>query len=191
MKILPTQLPGVLLIEPAHFGDDRGWFMESWNQTRFEATLRERGLAPPRPFVQDNHSCSRRGVVRGLHYQLQPYAQGKLVRVVQGAVYDVAVDIRPLSPTFGRWEGVVLSAANRLQLWIPVGFAHGFLALEDDTHFLYKTTDVYEKTSERAIRWNDPAIGIHWPIPEGMDEALVAPRDAAAPLLKDAELPAP
>jgi dTDP-4-dehydrorhamnose 3,5-epimerase len=190
MRLVPTELPGVVLVEPALFADDRGWFMESWNQPRFDAALNELGLPAPRPFVQDNHSCSRRGVLRGLHFQLPPHAQGKLVRVVRGAVFDVAVDIRPGSPTFGRWAGAELSAANRRQMWIPEGCAHAFLALEDDTHFLYKTTDLYARDCERAIRWDDPAIGIRWPLPAGLAAPLVAPKDAAAPMLAEAELPA-
>jgi dTDP-4-dehydrorhamnose 3,5-epimerase len=189
MKLLPTTLPGVVIVEPAVFADDRGWFMESWNQPRFDAALRELGLPAPRAFVQDNHSCSQAGVLRGLHYQLPPHAQGKLVRVVRGAAFDVAVDIRRGSPTFGRWDGVELSAANRRMLWIPEGFAHGFLALEDDTHFVYKTTDLYAKDCERAIRWDDPALGIRWPLPPGLAGPRVAPKDAAAPLLADADLP--
>jgi dTDP-4-dehydrorhamnose 3,5-epimerase len=190
MKLLPTELPGVMIVEPAVFADDRGWFMESWNQPRFDAALRAAGLPVPRPFVQDNHSCSRAGVLRGLHYQLPPHAQGKLVRVVAGAAFDVAVDLRRGSPTFGRWTGVALSAANRRQLWIPEGYAHGFVALEDDTHFLYKTTDLYAKDCERSLRWDDPALGIRWPLPAGMSAPLLAPKDAAAPLLAQAELPA-
>lgn len=185
MKLIPTELPGVVLVEPAVFGDDRGWFMESWNQRRFDAALQELGLPPAPAFVQDNHSCSSRGVLRGLHYQLPPHAQGKLVRVVQGSAFDVAVDIRRGSPTFGRWVGFELSSANRRQLWIPAGFAHGFLTLEDNTHFLYKTTDFYAKECERAIRWDDPAIGIAWPL-DGMTPVLAA-KDAAAPLLAEAE----
>ena len=189
MKLLPTSLPGVLLVEPAVFADDRGWFMESFNQPRWEAALRALGEPVPPPFVQDNHSSSRAGVLRGLHYQLPPHAQGKLVRVVQGAAFDVAVDIRRGSPAFGRWFGAELTAANRRQLWIPPGFAHAFIALEDDTHFLYKTTDVYAKDCERAIRWDDPAIGIAWPLPAGLAAPLLAPKDATAPRLADAELP--
>jgi dTDP-4-dehydrorhamnose 3,5-epimerase len=188
MRLLPTALPGLTLIEPAVFTDDRGWFMESWNQARFDAALRELGLPPARPFVQDNHSCSHAGVLRGLHYQLPPHAQGKLVRVVRGRAFDVAVDIRRGSPTFGHWTGFELSADNRRQLWIPEGFAHGFLALEDDTHFLYKTTDVYARECERAIRWDDPAIGIAWPLPAGLGAPRVAPKDAAAPALAAAEV---
>ena len=190
MRLEPTALPGVVVVEPAVFGDERGWFMESFNEARFEAGLKALGLPAPRRFVQDNHSCSHAGVLRGLHYQLPPHPQGKLVRVVKGSAFDVAVDIRRGSPTFGQWVGVELSAANRRQLWIPEGFAHGFVALEDDTHFLYKTTDFYAKDCERSIRWDDPAIGIAWPLPAGA-APRVAPKDAAAPLLADAELFAP
>jgi dTDP-4-dehydrorhamnose 3,5-epimerase len=184
MKLLATELPGVVIVEPAVFADDRGWFMESWNQARFDAALAGMGQPPPRPFVQDNHSCSRAGVLRGLHYQVPPHAQGKLVRVVCGAAYDVAVDIRPGSPTFGRWTGAELSAANRRQMWIPEGFAH-------ETHFLYKTTDVYARDCERTIRWDDPALAIRWPLPAGIKAPLLAPKDSAAPLLAQADLPRP
>ena len=187
MQLLPTDLPGVVVVEPSVFGDDRGWFMESFNEARFEQGLAALGLPAPGRFVQDNHSCSQAGVLRGLHYQLPPHAQGKLVRVVQGSAFDVAVDIRHGSPTFGRWVGVTLSAANRQQLWIPAGFAHGFLALEDDTHFLYKTTDVYARNCERAIRWDDAAIGIDWPLPGGTAPRL-APKDADAPSLAMVEV---
>ena len=189
MKLIPTTLPGVVIAEPAVFGDDRGWFYESHNQARFDAALAALGLPAPRPFVQDNHSCSQAGVLRGLHYQLPPHAQGKLVRVVRGRAYDVAVDIRQDSATFGQWVGMELSAANRRQMWIPEGFAHGFMALEDDTHFLYKTTDVYAKDCERSIRWDDPAIAITWPLPKGLAQPLLAPKDAAALLLAQADLP--
>lgn len=187
MKLIPTALPGVVAIEPAVFGDDRGWFMESYNAPRFDALLAELGLPAPRPFVQDNHSVSAAGVLRGLHFQRAPHAQGKLVRVVKGSAFDVAVDIRPGSATFGQWVGETLSAANHRQLWIPEGFAHGFVALEDDTHFLYKTTDTYAKDCEGSILWNDPAIGIRWPLPAGAAPRLAA-KDAAAPLLADAQL---
>lgn len=190
MRLLPTDLPGVVIVEPAVFGDDRGWFSESYNEQRFNAALQELGLPPTRRFVQDNHSCSKAGVLRGLHYQLPPHPQGKLVRVVQGAAFDVAVDIRPGSATFGRWTGVELTADSRRQLWIPEGFAHAFLALQGNTHFLYKTTDFYAKDCERSIRWDDPAIGIRWPLPPGLAAPLVAPKDAAAPLLAAADLPA-
>lgn len=191
MKLEPTRLPGVVLVEPPVFADDRGWFMESWNAARLDAALSELGLPPTPAFVQDNHSCSRRGVLRGLHYQLPPQAQGKLVRVVQGSAFDVAVDIRLGSPTFGAWAGAILSAANRRQLWIPAGFAHGFLALEDDTHFLYKTTAPYARELERALRWDDPSIGIEWPLSEAGGAPIVAAKDQAAPRLEDAELPPP
>lgn len=184
MKFTATRLPDVVLIEPAVFGDDRGWFMESFSQKRFVDGLAALGQPAPRPFVQDNESMSVRGVLRGLHYQLPPHPQGKLVRVVQGAVLDVAVDIRRGSPTFGQWAAVELSAANRHQLWIPEGFAHGFVALEDDSRFLYKTTDFYAKDCERAIRWDDPAIGIAWP---GNLVPRLAAKDAEAPLLADAD----
>ena len=190
MKLIPTTLPGVVIVEPAVFGDERGWFCESHNQARFDAALAAIGLPAPRPFVQDNHSCSQAGVLRGLHYQLPPHAQGKLVRVVRGSAVDVAVDIRAGSATFGHWVGMELSAANRRQMWVPEGFAHGFMALEDDTHFLYKTTDVYAKDCERSIRWDDPVIAITWPLPAGLTQPLLAPKDAAAPLLAAADLPA-
>jgi dTDP-4-dehydrorhamnose 3,5-epimerase len=181
MKLTPTELTGVVIVEPAVFGDERGWFYESFNEPKFQAGLRELGLPAPRPFVQDNHSKSAAGVLRGLHYQLPPHAQGKLVRVVRGRVWDVAVDIRAGSPSFGRWVGVELSEANHRQLWIPEGFAHGFLSLEDDTEFLYKTTDVYAKDCERAIRWDDPALAIAWPLGDG--QPALAPKDATAPPL--------
>lgn len=164
MKLIPTSIPDVVVIEPTVFEDDRGWFMESFNEDRFRREFRTLGLPEPKPFIQDNHSCSGKGVLRGLHYQLPPHAQGKLVRVVQGVAFDVAVDIRRSSSTFGRWVGVALSARNRKMLWIPDGFAHGFLALEDETHFVYKTTAYYSPESERAIIWNDPTINIAWPV---------------------------
>ena len=158
MKAIPTAIPEVLILEPKVFGDARGFFFESFNQKAFnEAT----GL--DLNFVQDNHSRSAKGVLRGLHYQLPPHAQGKLVRVVRGAVFDVAVDIRQGSPTFGQWVGVELSEDNHRQLWIPPGFAHGFLTLSDSADFLYKTTDYYAPSHERCIAWNDPQIGITWP----------------------------
>ena len=185
MKFTATRLPEVVLIEPGVFSDDRGWFMESFSQQRFSDGLTALGLAQPRPFVQDNESSSAKGVLRGLHYQLPPHPQGKLVRVVQGAALDVAVDIRRGSPSFGQWVAETLSAENRRQLWIPEGFAHGFLALAADTRFLYKTTDFYAKDCERAIRWNDPALGISWPA--SLTPQLAA-KDAEAPLLDDAEL---
>ena len=185
MKFTATHLPDVVLIEPAVFADDRGWFMESFSQKRFTDGLAALGLPQPRPFVQDNESHSAAGVLRGLHYQLPPHPQGKLVRVVQGAVLDVAVDIRRGSPTFGHWVAETLSAANRRQLWIPEGFAHGFVALQDDTRFLYKTTDFYAKDCERAIRWDDPTLAIAWPADL---HARLAAKDAEAPLLAQADL---
>ncbi|MEY4750613.1 MAG: dTDP-4-dehydrorhamnose 3,5-epimerase [Pseudomonadota bacterium] len=191
MKLLRTAIPDVLIVEPTVFGDDRGWFTESYNARAFARAVTELGLPPPPELVQDNHSCSHAGVLRGLHYQLAPHAQAKLVRVVKGAAWDVAVDIRPASPTFGRWVGAELTAANRRQLWIPVGFAHGFVALEDDTHFLYKTSAYYAKDCERAIRWDDARLAIAWPLPAGQAPRL-APKDAAAPHLADmaaADLP--
>ncbi|SDU11561.1 dTDP-4-dehydrorhamnose 3,5-epimerase [Pseudomonas pohangensis] len=163
MKLIQTDIPDVVLIEPQVFADERGWFMESFNEQRFHTELARLGLPIPRPFVQDNHSCSKKGVLRGLHYQLPPHAQGKLVRVTQGAAFDVAVDIRQGSATFGRYVGVELSAENHRMLWIPDGFAHGFVALEDDTHFLYKTTDYYARECEAAIRWDDADLAIQWP----------------------------
>ena len=187
MKLISTALPGVVIVEPTVFGDDRGWFMESFNEARWQEALQAMGLPASRRFVQDNHSCSQAGVLRGLHYQLPPHAQGKLVRVVQGAAYDVAVDIRRGSPTFGQWEGVELNDQNRRQVWVPEGFAHGFIALVDDTHFLYKTTDVYARDCERSIRWDDPTLGIRWPQVKGSPR--LAAKDAAAPLLADVDLP--
>lgn len=179
MKAIPTSLPEVVMFEPRVFSDDRGWFFESYNQSAFDQAV---GTAIA--FVQDNHSLSTRGVLRGLHFQMPPYAQGKLVRVVQGRVWDVAVDIRKSSPRFGQWVGVELSADNRRQLWIPPGFAHGFLTLSDTAEFLYKTTAFYNKASEGAIAWNDPQLAIAWPQIDGASYIL-ADKDAAAPLLKD------
>jgi dTDP-4-dehydrorhamnose 3,5-epimerase len=189
MKLLASSLPGVVIVEPVAFADERGWFMETFNEPRWLAGLAALGLPAPRRFVQDNHSCSSAGVLRGLHYQMPPQSQGKLVRVVKGAAFDVAVDIRRASPHFGQWFGIELNTTNRRQLWVPEGFAHGFIALEDDTHFLYKTTDVYAKDCERAIRWDDPAIGIAWPLPAGVAVPRIAPKDAAAPPLSAADLP--
>ncbi|AUH52551.1 dTDP-4-dehydrorhamnose 3,5-epimerase [Chromobacterium sp. ATCC 53434] len=159
MNVIDTDIPAVKIIEPKVFGDERGFFFESFNHQRFEQAI---GHAVT--FVQDNHSRSGNGVLRGLHYQLDPHPQGKLVRVVAGAVFDVAVDIRPGSETFGRWAGVELSAANKRQLWIPAGFAHGFLTLSDDVEFLYKTTDYWHPELERSIAWDDPELAIAWPL---------------------------
>jgi dTDP-4-dehydrorhamnose 3,5-epimerase len=158
MQALSTPMDGLLVLEPKVFGDERGFFTESWNQRTFEAVT---GVSTT--FVQDNHSRSRRDVLRGLHYQLEQ-AQGKLVRVVSGAVFDVAVDLRRQSNTFGHWFGVELSAANHRQFWVPPGFAHGFLVLSETADFLYKTTDYYAPQHERCIAWDDPGIGIEWPL---------------------------
>jgi dTDP-4-dehydrorhamnose 3,5-epimerase len=180
LKLTPTPIPGVVIVEPQVFSDDRGWFMETFNEPRFHAELAKLGLPAPRPFVQDNHSCSKAGVLRGLHYQVAPHVQGKLVRVVKGSAWDVAVDIRPGSPTRGQWFGLELTAQNKRQLWISEGLAHGFVALEDNTHFLYKTTDVYARDCERAIVWNDPTLAIDWPLSRVGGVPLVAAKDAAA-----------
>ncbi len=182
MKVIETKIPGLLIIEPRVFGDERGFFFESFNEKAFnEAT----GIAPR--FVQDNHSKSVKGVLRGLHYQLPPRAQGKLVRVVQGEVFDVAVDIRRDSPTYGQWVGEVLSADNKKQLWIPPGFAHGFFTLSDTAEFLYKTTDYWSPEHERAIIWNDATLKIEWPL-NSLVPTLAA-KDAAAVAFSAAEIP--
>lgn len=178
MKVTPLNIPDILLIEPEVFGDDRGFFFESFNQNKFEEAIGKKVN-----FVQDNHSKSVKGVLRGLHYQLPPKAQGKLVRVIQGEVFDVAVDLRQSSPTFGQWVGEVLSADNKKQLWIPEGFAHGFLALSDTAEFLYKTTDFYSKDHEEAIQWNDKTIGIDWP----MREVSLSSKDNVALSFKEAK----
>ena len=180
MQARPTRLPEVLVLEPRVFEDARGFFFESYNERLFrEAT----GLSVR--FVQDNHSRSVKGVLRGLHYQLPPHPQGKLVRVVRGAVFDVAVDIRRGSETFGQWVGVELSAENRRQLWIPAGYAHGFLTLTDEAEVLYKTTDYYAPECDRSIRWDDPEIAIEWPL-EG--RPILSEKDARAPRLREAEV---
>ena len=183
MQVIPTVLPEVLVIEPQVFGDARGFFMESFNAREFERATGLRGIE----FVQDNHSRSARGVLRGLHYQIrQP--QGKLVRVARGAVFDVALDMRRGSPTFGRWDGVELTEDNHRQLWVPPGFAHGFVVLSDSADFLYKTTDYYAPVHERAVRWDDPALGIGWPLAaHGIAAPQLSAKDAAAPLFADAE----
>lgn len=179
IQVTATALPEVKIIEPKVFGDARGYFYESFNGREFAEHV-EADVE----FVQDNHSRSARGVLRGLHYQIQ-HAQGKLVRVVSGEVYDVAVDIRRSSPNFGKWVGVLLSAENRRQMWIPPGFAHGFVVVSESADFLYKTTDYWYAEHERSIVWNDPAIGIEWPI-DG--EPLVAAKDAAGKRLVDADV---
>lgn len=179
MKIIATKIPDVLLFEPNVFGDERGFFFESFNKKTFEILT---GLKTD--FVQDNHSKSTKGVLRGLHYQIKQ-AQGKLVRVSSGEVFDVAVDLRKSSPTFGEWEGFLLSAENKRQLWIPQGFAHGFIVLSDSAEFLYKTTDYYAPEYERCIRWNDTDLAIDWQFD---DEPLVSDKDALGVAFKDADL---
>ncbi|ELG4493482.1 dTDP-4-dehydrorhamnose 3,5-epimerase [Salmonella enterica] len=159
MNVIKTEIPDVLIFEPKVFSDERGFFMESFNQKVFEEAVGRKI-----EFVQDNHSKSTKGVLRGLHYQIEPYAQGKLVRCIAGEVFDVAVDIRKDSETFGKWVGVNISSENKRQLWIPEGFAHGFLVLSDSADFLYKTSNYYSPIHERGIVWNDPTININWPI---------------------------
>ena len=179
MQATRLAIPDVVLIEPKVFGDERGFFFESFNQAQFE-----KAIGRPANFVQDNHSRSAKNVLRGLHYQIQQ-PQGKLVRVVQGQVFDVAVDLRKSSPTFGQWVGEVLSADNKRQLWVPEGFAHGFVVLSDTAEFLYKTTDYYAPAYERSIAWNDPAIGIQWP--SGVVPILSA-KDAQGQAFEQAEV---
>jgi len=179
MQITKLSIPEVVLFEPKVFGDDRGFFFESYNGRVFEDAT---GLKCN--FVQDNHSRSSKNVLRGLHYQIK-HPQGKLVRVIEGEVFDVAVDIRKSSPTFGAWVGATLSAENKLMMWVPEGFAHGFVVLSESAEFLYKTTDYWYPEYERGIIWNDPAIGIEWPV---VGEPLLAKKDTEAKLLQDAEL---
>lgn len=179
MNVVETSIPDVLILEPIIFGDSRGFFFESFNEKVFrEAT----GVVAH--FVQDNHSRSARGVLRGLHYQIEQ-PQGKLVRCTHGEVFDVAVDIRPHSPTFGKWVGAILSEENKRQMWIPPGLAHGFLVLSDSADFLYKTTEYYAPQHERAILWNDPELAISWPLP---GEPLLSAKDTIAPCLSAAEI---
>jgi dTDP-4-dehydrorhamnose 3,5-epimerase len=180
MNAIPTDIKDVLIIEPKVFGDDRGFFYESYNERKFAELT---GMPAP-TFVQDNHSKSAKGVLRGLHYQIRQ-AQGKLVRVVAGEVFDVVVDIRRSSPTFGKWIGVTLSAANQRQMWIPPGLAHGFVVTSDSAEFLYKTTDYWAPEYERCILWNDPAIGIQWPF-DGAP--MMSGKDQQGKLLADAEV---
>jgi dTDP-4-dehydrorhamnose 3,5-epimerase len=178
LKFIDTPLPGVVVIEPRVFGDDRGFFMETYRADVF----REHGIATE--FVQDNHSRSARGVLRGLHYQ-EPRAQGKLVRCTRGALFDVAVDIRRGSPSFGRWYAVELTETNYRMLWVPAGFAHGFCALTDGADLVYKVTELYRADCDRSILWNDPEIAIQWPV----RDPILSAKDAAAPRLRDAVLP--
>lgn len=179
MKVTPTALPEVMVLEPSVFGDERGFFMESYNRRVFNEAV-----GYDVEFVQDNHSRSTRGVLRGLHFQLPPQAQGKLVRVSTGAVFDVAVDIRRDSPRFGQWVGMELSETNKRQLWIPAGFAHGFLVLSDQADFLYKATDYYAPALERTVRWDDPSVGISWP--DAGSPVRLSAKDAVAPVLREA-----
>jgi len=180
MKFIKTSLPEVIIIEPKVFGDERGYFMETFRQDLFEKNVRKVN------FIQDNESKSKRGVLRGLHYQLPPFAQSKLVRVIKGSVIDVAVDIRKGSPTFGKYVAVELSEENKRQLFIPRGFAHGFLVTSDEAIFTYKVDNYYAPSYDRSIRFDDPDIGIDWNFPK--DEILVSEKDKNAPLLKDAEI---
>lgn len=179
MQVIHTAIPDVLLLEPKVFGDARGFFFESYNARTFLEVIGQQ-----QNFVQDNHSRSAKNVLRGLHYQIQQ-PQGKLIRAILGEVYDVAVDLRRSSPTFGKWVGMHLSAENRRMAWIPAGFAHGFLVLSDVAEFLYKTTDYYAPAHERTLLWNDPALGIPWPL---AGEPVLSEKDRAGKLLKDAEL---
>lgn len=179
MNIIKTKISDVLLIEPEIFCDERGYFYESFNLKKFEEIINRKI-----DFVQDNHSKSTKGVLRGLHYQTNPFAQGKLVRCVHGEVYDVAVDLRQSSSTFGQWVGYILSSENKRQLWIPEGFAHGFVCLSNEAEFLYKTTNYYSKNHERTIAWNDPNLNIDW---KGMDFVLSS-KDAAGQAFNEAEL---
>lgn len=178
MKVTLTAIPDVIIIEPDVFGDERGFFFESFNHKKFE-----RMVGRKIEFVQDNHSKSVKGVLRGLHYQLPPHAQGKLVRVIQGEVFDVAVDIRKSSPTFGQWVGEILSAENKKQLFIPEGFAHGFLTLSETAEFLYKTTNFYSPDTEHSIHWKDPALAISWP---SDTEVITSKKDSLARTLDSA-----
>lgn len=180
MKVIDTNIPDVKIIEPSVFGDERGFFMETWNQKQFEDLVTGR----PTQFVQDNHSKSKQGILRGLHYQTEN-TQGKLVRVVSGEVFDVAVDVRKNSPTFGLWVGKYLSAENKRQLWVPEGFAHGFYVLSDEAEFVYKCTNYYHPASERSIAWNDSDIAIDWPI---LKEPILSAKDATALLMSQQEL---
>lgn len=181
MKATPLSIPDVLLIEPKVYGDERGFFYESFNQRDFNEVL-----GRPINFVQDNHSRSQRGVLRGLHYQLPPHSQGKLVRVVHGEIFDVSVDIRKNSSTFGKWVGVLLSSENKKQIWIPPGFAHGFVTLSESAEVLYKATDYYMPASERCIAWNDPSLAIDWP--QGIAHLILSSKDRQGMELKLAQL---
>lgn len=179
MKVIDTKIADVKIIEPAVFGDERGFFMETWQQKTFEELV----TGKPTPFVQDNHSKSKQGTLRGLHYQTEN-TQGKLVRVISGEVFDVAVDVRRSSPTFGQWVGVYLSADNKRQLWVPEGFAHGFYVTSYEAEFVYKCTDYYNPNAEQSIIWSDPDIGIKWPVDKGQ-VVYLSDKDTKAKELKD------
>lgn len=183
MNVIKTEIPDVLIFEPKVFSDERGFFFESFNQKVFEEAVGRKVK-----FVQDNHSKSSKGVLRGLHYQLEPYAQAKLVRCMVGEVFDVAVDIRKSSPTFGKWVGVNLSAENKHQLWIPEGFAHGFLVLSDTATFVYKCTDFYNHNAESGILWNDPTLNINWPIKD-INEIILSDKDKLHSTFKEFNSP--
>ena len=177
-------LDGVFIIEPKIFEDNRGFFYESWNQQLFNNTVGEEVN-----FQQDNHSLSNLGVLRGLHYQIEPKPQGKLVRCITGSVFDVAVDLRKSSPTFGEWASIVLDNVNKLMIWIPVGFAHGFLSLEDNSELLYKASELWSKNHDKSIRWDDENININWPLKDiNFSEPRLSEKDATAPFLKNAEI---
>jgi dTDP-4-dehydrorhamnose 3,5-epimerase len=180
VQFLPTEIPEVIIVEPRVFSDERGFFMETWERRKYAAG----GIDVD--FVQDNHSASVQGTLRGLHYQVQQ-AQGKLVRAIEGEIFDVAVDLRRSSPTFGRWVGARLSADNRRQLWVPPGFAHGFFVTSETAQVLYKCTDYYAPQHERSLRWDDPDLGIDWPLVDGI-EVLLSPKDAAGLSLREADV---
>lgn len=179
MKVIDTRIPDVKIIEPQVWGDERGFFMETYRASIMDE------LTGGKPFVQDNHSKSAQGTLRGLHYQVQ-YTQGKLVRVVQGAVFDVAVDMRRNSPSFGQWVGEILSAENKRQLWVPEGFAHGFYVISDNAEFVYKCTDYYAPEHERSLKWNDPTVGIDWPLMNGQP-LLLSAKDEAGKSFEEAD----
>lgn len=185
MKLVQTSLPDVVILEPVIYEDSQGWSTQNFNEHAFHGVLKEAGLPAPRALIQDNHFCSKKGVLRGLRYQLPPHAQGTLIRVVSGSAYIAVVDIRRDSMTFEKWTSVELDAVSQSMLWIPEGFAHGFVALEDNTHFLYKTTDGCHNDYERSIRWNDPSLGIDWP---AVTEVMIDSKDASAPLLMNSDL---
>lgn len=184
MKVTTTAIKDLLIIEPSLFADERGWFIESFNERQFNAVLAAHCIQPV-SFVQDNLSLSKVGVLRGLHYQSQPYAQAKLVRVIQGKIWDVAVDIRQSSPTFGQWVGLELSADNKKMFWIPAGFAHGFIALEDNTQVLYKVSDYYEPSADRSLLWSDAELAIEWPV-AAEQQLIIHARDQQAKSLQEA-----